>query len=213
MTNRDVQYPPRYRMQFNNGEEFIVWLYPEPGEVFEAGTELNKSTLLTDKTAAALGLTSGDPTVNDALAVIAAALSKSVRVAVGSYTGTGTYGQSAPNSLSFDFAPDVVFVFKDSYVPVEVSEDGHGVHYAFSNSFICLLRGGSAVTVRDIYTTTIPGTGNVSYNDVTAMLYTIAGNTASWYFNGRSSSIGSESQMNESSKTYHYIAIGRGQAG
>ena len=33
-----------------------------------------------------------------------------VRIATGSYTGTGTYGSRNPNSLTFDFEPKVVFI-------------------------------------------------------------------------------------------------------
>lgn len=34
-----------------------------------------------------------------------------VKIATGSYTGTGTYGSNNPNNLTFDFEPKVVFIF------------------------------------------------------------------------------------------------------
>ena len=37
-------------------------------------------------------------------------LGAKVQVATGSYTGTGTYGKSNPNSLTFDFAPKFVWI-------------------------------------------------------------------------------------------------------
>ena len=37
-----------------------------------------------------------------------------VKIATGSYTGTGTYGASNPNSLTFAFEPKMVFVHKSS---------------------------------------------------------------------------------------------------
>ena len=37
-----------------------------------------------------------------------------VKIATGSYTGTGTYGVSHPNSLTFEFAPKFVLVNEDS---------------------------------------------------------------------------------------------------
>ena len=33
------------------------------------------------------------------------------KIATGSYTGTGTYGSSNPNSLTFEFDPKIVFVY------------------------------------------------------------------------------------------------------
>ena len=42
-----------------------------------------------------------------------------VKIAVGSYTGTGTYGSSNPNSLTFAFEPKLVFIgLKDQRPPV-----------------------------------------------------------------------------------------------
>ena len=41
-------------------------------------------------------------------------LGDKVRIATGSYTGTGTSGSSSPNSLTFGFVPKLVFVHKSS---------------------------------------------------------------------------------------------------
>lgn len=75
MKDRIVQYDERYKMQFNNGEEFIVWLEPEPGEIYEEGTPLNKATLLSDSTAERLwpdvATRPKDPTVDEALCTMA----------------------------------------------------------------------------------------------------------------------------------------------
>lgn len=60
----------RYAQYDSNGTlQGYVWLLlaDEPTEV---GTALNKANLLTDATAAAIGLTSADPTINEALAKI-----------------------------------------------------------------------------------------------------------------------------------------------
>lgn len=72
----------------------------------QLGTALNKANLLTDATAALLGL-SGDPTINAALAAIANGRAK---IEFGSYVGTGVYGSGNSNSLTFGFAPRMVCI-------------------------------------------------------------------------------------------------------
>lgn len=70
MTDRIVEFPNRYLLTLPDGTSILVNLTPEPGEIIDAGTLLNKLTLLSDNTAAMLGLTSADPTVNEALAQV-----------------------------------------------------------------------------------------------------------------------------------------------
>lgn len=65
MRNRNVQYPNRYLVTHADGRSELVELIPYPGEIIDEGTLLHKGTLLSDPTAAALGLP-GDPTVDDA---------------------------------------------------------------------------------------------------------------------------------------------------
>ena len=51
--------------------------------------------------------------VEEDLAQLAAGLGAgghNARVALGSYTGTGTHGSGSPNTLTFDFTPAVVFI-------------------------------------------------------------------------------------------------------
>lgn len=67
MTDRNVQYPSRYKLTLVEGTSDVYELTPAPGEVSAEGTILNKANLLSDNTAQALGLPQADPTVNDAL--------------------------------------------------------------------------------------------------------------------------------------------------
>lgn len=67
MTDRNVQYPSRYKLTLVEGTSDVYELTPAPGEVSAEGTILNKANLLADNTAQALGLPQADPTVNDAL--------------------------------------------------------------------------------------------------------------------------------------------------
>lgn len=80
----------------------------------EEGTILNKANLLTDETAAALGLESEDPTVNGAFVQLNQHLTDveagSAKIEVGSYVGTGTYGSANPNRLTFDFEPKCLLI-------------------------------------------------------------------------------------------------------
>lgn len=73
MRNRNVQYPNRYLAIHADGSSELVELIPYPGEIIDDGTPLNKSTLLSDPTAAALEL-HGDPTVDDALNKVAGSI-------------------------------------------------------------------------------------------------------------------------------------------
>lgn len=103
--DRHVQYPSRFRLTPVSGQENVYDLTAVPGTVTQAGTALNKANLLSDATAARLGL-SGDPTVNQALALIGDKL----KAETGSYVGTGKYGSANPNTLTFSFAPKLVIV-------------------------------------------------------------------------------------------------------
>ena len=121
-------------------------------------------------------------------------LGDKVRIATGSYTGTGTYGASNPNSLTFEFEPKLVFMFKDKF-PV----------YGGPNN----------TTSYPVYGTTIGMTteyarclfniyGRKSGDDY--YLYakkSSDGKTLSWYHGA-----GADDQMNDSGVTFNYIAIG-----
>lgn len=53
------------------------------------------------------------------IAIPASQIKDGVKIATGSYTGTGTYGSSNPNSLTFEFEPKLVFISsKDQDPPV-----------------------------------------------------------------------------------------------
>ena len=107
------------------------------------------------------------------------------RIEVGSYVGTGTYGSSNPNSLTFGFEPKV-FMFDTSYT----------LHY-----------GGLSRVIFDL----LPTSEYISYgypfcssgSDSGWAKKSTDGKTLFWY-----NSSDSSNQMNYSGKTYYYIAIG-----
>lgn len=148
----------------------------------QEGTPLNKANLLKDATAALFGL-GADAVPDDVLERIHDLIAGRAQVATGSYTGTGTYGASNPNSLTFDFVPKLVIVAKDGLHP-----GGYDTQWS-STSFIWTYGQTSA----DKY-----DGDSTSYID-----FTQTGNKLSWY--NKSSANG---QCNTSGAAYHYVAIG-----
>lgn len=102
-----------------------------------------------------------------------------VQIATGSYTGSGLYGSSHPNSLTFPFAPKLVIVSKST----------EGV---FSNS------NGWVNGFLWMYPLT------KMYVNSASMICSLSGKTLSWYTSGSSE----DWQMNASGVVYDYIAIG-----
>ena len=75
MQDRKVQYPGRMKLtDVIHGDEYTFDVKRAEGEVYTEGTPYTKAAVLTDETAALLGLTSA-ATPNDAFAVIAGRLS------------------------------------------------------------------------------------------------------------------------------------------
>lgn len=71
MRDRNVEYPNRFRLVKVRGTDDVYDLVAVPGNVVDEGTYLSKGTLLSDTVAARMDLRQDDPTVNDALAVLA----------------------------------------------------------------------------------------------------------------------------------------------
>lgn len=106
-----------------------------------------------------------------------------VKTATGSYAGTDTYGESNPNSLTFDFEPKVVVI--TSIVP-----DSESVQMGI------LTAHGGMVWNGEYDRNTSGGT----YSQP-ALNSAINGNTVTWYSNNAN-------QLNSLGKIYHYFAIG-----
>lgn len=102
-----------------------------------------------------------------------------IRIATGSYTGTGTYGASHPNSLTFGFEPKMVFI---------------GAERQSSANCAFVFNG------QTTFSRTNSGGGGDSAD------CSFSGNTFTWY--STSSSWGSAAQMNSANVEYLYFAIG-----
>ena len=54
--------------------------------------------------------------INSMINTINTALNGKARIQTGSYVGTGTYGNSNPNTLTFDFEPQIIFIANEVYL-------------------------------------------------------------------------------------------------
>lgn len=137
--------------------------------------------------------------------LIAQAVAKGCRIATGSYVGTGAWGESSPNKLTFSFTPKVVFMVQKAYM------DSYGVNYhepIYSGS-----TEGNAVMVADTLTESFQS-GNGFYelgyiNDEARYSYgkkSKDGKTFYWYFSYDKDR--SSSQLNSKGDVYYWVAIG-----
>ena len=105
---------------------------------------------------------------------------KHAKIEFGSYTGTGTYGSSNPNSITFNFVPSFLFIYCDDYYDFKIGlgTDGGDIRsYAMQGEISPQLKA------------------------------TWSGKTVSWYDNAFNSA---SVQLNTSNDVYKYIAIGLG---
>ena len=116
MTDRNVEFPTRYKLTKVAGTDDIYDLTPVPGTVTAEGTLINKETLLSDPTAAALGLTQDDPTVDDALKKLsnAAFIQK-----------TGGEPILTPVTPNFNVGDIVNFALDNGVLPCYVAQIGY----------------------------------------------------------------------------------------
>lgn len=121
-------------------------------------------------------------------------LGDKARVQVVSYVGTGTYGESNPNSLTFNFAPKIVkFLFQ-----VEVGIGNHSKIENFQQD------GEQYYMVSDRLTTEFAQGEGFGYNSYAVRGKKSAdGKTFAWY-----TDIGSQAQGNQKGMKYYFVAIG-----
>ena len=164
----------------------------------------SKTEVLTTETLSKYGLTA-DKLPNDVFQQIKtlidnvqASADGKARIQTGSYVGTGTYGESNPCSLTFDFAPKFFFVYCNDTISVsnDKTYPSYGL-FVFNNLY-------NIATFYSIYN---------SYSTVTtsALKTSCTGNTVTWYCTSSSGYTVLEGkplvQFNHNT-TYHYIAIG-----
>ena len=203
MTDRVVEFPQRYLLVPVTGEDGQYDLYPVTGTVTAAGTQLIKANLLTDATAAALGL-SGDPTVNTAFSAIATLISniqgdisvlQQPTTAIGTYTGNGMAGSANKNSLSFTFTPKIILISHEPiYTPNPVTYTSYimVMFQGLTTAWAVVMGGDSLVS------------SGYSFRNVVAW----SENGVEWYSPDGTGSTYAPYQMNNNGTTYYYAAIG-----
>ena len=113
----------------------------------------------------------------------------SVKIATGSYVGTGTYGEDNPNTLTFPFKPKVVFVCGNARAGTSNAEDG-------------------AITIMSSGVTDYIGS-SVGTRDYMNAIVAWSENTVSWYADvSGDNRFYPYQQLNAAEYTYYYIALG-----
>lgn len=117
------------------------------------------------------------------IAIPAGQIKDGVKIATGSYKGTGTYGKSNPNSLTFAFEPKLVVV--GTLIPGKYAsgEWRSGFLWAYGQT----------------YTETC-------VNENSIVTFSQSGKTLNWWVSGNTHNAGN--QQNSSGQTYNYVAIG-----
>lgn len=137
--------------------------------------------------------------------------SKGVKIATGSYVGTGTHGSDNPCTLTFDFTPKFVMVYQQSsmgnltgyYYEWYTEADSDNSYIYPSNTLIAAYGANSAERC---------GKQHSSYGSDGRITdhFTWGENSFSWYSTGSASASYKNGimQLNHINYVYNYIAIG-----
>lgn len=125
------------------------------------------------------------------------AIAKGVKIETGSYVGTGTYGASHPNSLTFSSSPSLIFISSARQYQNTSSR-------VYVPDLCYFVRSGpTALTINTINT----GNANVSGS---VLYITWEHNGISFYnSNSYGAAIEGQNQLNGKNTTYYYISIGQ----
>ena len=176
MKDRVPTKPNRYAI-YDDAHNFLRYEYHERAdEPTQAGDPVNKDTFLSDSTAALYGLGSS-ALPDDILGAIKNLLDQKVVLTTGSYTGTGSYGSSNRNTLTFPFVPSLVVIQPNDGGRFDATTPA--ASYIWGNATM-------AVTV-----------SNRAFGNIV----TISGKTMSWYEDNV------KYQLNESGIVYRYMAF------
>lgn len=121
------------------------------------------------------------------------AFDASLKIATGSYVGTGVYGKNNPNTLTFDFEPKILFI-QTSELMESTSNDTYNIYFIY----------GAPRRINYVSSVSSPD------EDHSSKIYTMWNvNNVSWYaVGGNNVMVSAKSQLNEQNITYYYIAIG-----
>lgn len=114
------------------------------------------------------------------------------QIATGSYTGTGTAGNSGKNSVVCGFKPKVFIVYTDNY------SQSDGTYSSWGQSYQVFLANASKIPV------------HAYSNSSDKTYYTFSGEGVEWYndYNSGAGTYTIAAQMNTAGTTYYWVAIG-----
>lgn len=158
------------------------------GLLGKSTTTYSDEEILSSSVKSQLGL-GADSVPSDAFALLGQTMASGARIVTGSYVGTGTYGESNPNTLTFDFEPKAIFICGQrsswsAYLPSigQLFNDGDSNEHVIGFSFGDASNASSTLGPYALY-------GHFS------------GDTVSWY------GYDQHRQLNTSNITYSYIVI------
>ena len=129
--------------------------------------------------------------VNSEISEVLAQLGTKAKIQTGTYVGTGTYGSSNPCSLTFDFEPEFVMVFRyNSNISPFYAHDA-----STSTRTDCMIWLNKSNCEMNESSTNI-----ISFDEST--------NTLSWYIEKPGNYVEALMQLNLSGETFKYIAVG-----
>jgi len=126
-------------------------------------------------------------------AAVTALQTGALRIATGSYTGTGEYGTDHPNTLNVGFAPKLVFI------------NGYASHNIQCCQGWFLRPSTRATTISIEMADHGPGLQAVTWTDTGMTWYCVGGGVTR---NGNNTPASAYLQLNSADKEYFYVAIG-----
>ena len=192
-TDYDTLYPKTVAAQIDD-------VYSK-SEVYSKAETYSQSQLytqaqtLTDATKTLYGLNSS-AVPNDVFNVIKSTFDSSVKIATGTYVGTGKSGSSYPCSLTFSFAPKLVMIYQTGYIGI-VSGSSASKEVSY---YVILPNLTTSFRIISYI--------NSDYREMNNTV-TFSGNTISWYSEANND-VYAPNQLNRSGTRYGYIAIGGG---
>lgn len=155
----------------------------------------NFEKTLSTETKALYGL-GADTVPDDAFVTIKTMFDSRVRLASGTYTGTGTCGEDSKNLLTFPFPPKVVLIFRVAGMGLMTGSRSSDSESDASYSMIAAYPASSTGVIGS-------SSGRSGF---TTNILVFSGNSMSWYSSGTRMS--DQSQLNESGVEYRYYVIG-----
>ena len=193
MKDRVSLYPGRVKLIPVSGQENTYDMV-RADEPTQNGDPLSKATFLKDDTATLFGL---DNTAlpDDVLVAIKTMFDGRVRIAHGTYMGTGVYGESNKNSLTFPFVPELLILYRAGYIGIVSGAHGN------NEGFYAILPKQTTEFRTIVYD------GEYYREDRNSISF--SEQTVTWYMYNTYSNRAA-GQFNASGTTYGYIAIGGG---